>query len=213
MEIIKIIKNYKFVILFIIVAIVIAGFVSYKKYVQKNVNQEVQDNKKQEMIVLDYDDYMKKGFEYKTAGDFGDMSAYLKALEMYKKATEISPSDKKWIPLFNVGNIYKDTKEYENAEIYYNKSIEADQTQWVVYSAKIELYRYNLKKSNNNVLTVYQAAFDKASDNLNITVSYAGYLRDIGDYSGSLKYFEQLSEKYPDDQTFKNEIIWLKSKP
>ena len=166
-----------------------------------------EDKAKQEEV---YFDFLQEGLKYKSEGDAGNKDSYYKAIEAYQKAADVAEG-KVWIPFFNLGNVYGYVGDYENAEKSYDKALEiaADST---IYLAKIQLYQFDLKKSEGEVGALYEDALLKTSDNIDIMTKYASYLRDIGNNEDSLKYWRIVSEKFPEDQRYKDEIAELEAK-
>lgn len=160
-----------------------------------------------------YQSYLKEGQDYGAKGFQGDSSAFYKAIDAYKKAVEVSES-KVWVPFYNLGNTYRLVKDYKSAEDAYNKALEISSGEWLVYLKKIEMYRYETGKPEADIVAVYNEAVNKTGgDNyINAIISYAAYLRVIGKDQEALKYYEVLSERYPDNEAYKDEIANLKAK-
>jgi tetratricopeptide (TPR) repeat protein len=165
------------------------------------------DKAKQEEAYLGY---LQAGQKYKSEGDAGNKDSYYKAIEEYKKASDVA-EQKVWIPFLNLGNVYRFVGDYDNAEKSYNKAIEIAPDN-SIFSAKIDMYRYELKKPVDEVNSLYEEALSKTGDNFDIMTGYAAYLRDNGNNEESLKYWKIVSGKYPDDQRYKDEIAGLEAK-
>lgn len=157
-----------------------------------------------------YAAYLEEGLKYKSEGDSGNRDSYYKAIESYQKATDISEG-RVWVPYFNLGNVYRLVDDFENADKAYNKALEIS-SQDTLYMAKIEMYQYDMKKSEDEICAVYKEALSKNAENLDIVTKYAAYLRDIGRNEESLIYWKIALEKFPTDQRYKNEVANLEAK-
>lgn len=208
-------KNKKKIILiciFVVLAVVYLYFY-YKQEVKihnAGNNLTVESNKEQASQEEAYSEYLSEGLKYKSEGDAGNKDAYYKSIEAYQKATDVSDG-KVWIPFLNLGNVYVLVGDFENAEKSYDKALEIAPDS-AIYLAKIQLYRYDLKKSEDEIIDIYKEALSKSADNLDLTIKYAAYLRDIGQDEESLKYWKVVSEKFPTDQRYKDEIADLEKK-
>lgn len=158
-----------------------------------------------------YSEYLKEAMKYRTEGFGGDANAFNKALDAYKKAIEVS-EEKEWLAYYNLGNTYRLVKDYNFAGESYAKALENAPAESTIYLAKIEMYRYELNKPYEEINTIYEEALKKVTDSVNIMISYATFLKEEGKYSEALKYYKTLSEKYPDNQGYKDEISELESK-
>ena len=157
-----------------------------------------------------YFEYISEGLKYKSEGDAGNKDSYYKSIEAYQKASDVAEG-KVWIPYLNLGNVYRLVEDFENAEKSYDKALEIA-PEGTVYKAKIDMYRYELKKSEDEMIVIYEDAIEKVVDNVDLMKNYAAYLRDIERYSDSLKYWKMISEKFPDNQMYKDEIKELEDK-
>ncbi len=196
----------KFIIkITVLILILIGSGYAVNKYLASK-NQVMPDS----IIKLSYEEYLDEAMKYRTEGFAGDVDAFYKAIDSYKKALEVSKE--KSLVYLNLGNTYRLVKDYNSAEKAYNKALEILPSEDSAYLAKIEMYRYELKKSNSEIEEIYNKALKEVTDNANVMVSYAAFLRDIGNGQEALKYYKILEEKYPDSQAYKDEIEELKAK-
>lgn len=207
--------NKKSISIIVLILAVIGGYFLIKKYsVQAPV--PISTPNPSPSVSLDpkeaeYQKYLAEAMNFRTLGFQGDKSAFLKAIESYKKAAEVS-ADKVWIPYLNLGNTYRLVQDYKNAEDAYDKALEISPGESIVYLAKIDMYKFELKKTNKEINALYDEALKVAVDNTNLVISYAAFLRDSGKYSEALKYYKILSEKFSDNQAYKDEIADLEKK-
>ncbi|PIR26416.1 MAG: hypothetical protein COV41_01495 [Candidatus Brennerbacteria bacterium CG11_big_fil_rev_8_21_14_0_20_43_10] len=151
-----------------------------------------------------YDLYIEAGIYWKVLGDllvptFQKEKAeifYQKAIKIYQKAIEISQG-KAWIPYLNLGNVSRAIKDYSRAETAYRKALELSPGEGMLWSTLAEFYRYDLKKSPEEVKNVYKEGLKVVVINANLLQEYANYLRDIGQLKEALEIFQQLYEEYP----------------
>ena len=151
-------------------------------------NSEIEstvDKAKQE---AEYFEFINEGLKYKSEGDAGNKDSYYKSIEAYQKASDVAEG-KVWIPYLNLGNVYRLVSDYENAEKSYDKALDIV-SEGTVYKAKIDMYRYELKKSEDEMIIIYEEAIEQVVDNIDLVKNYAAYLRDIGKYSESLEYWK-----------------------
>jgi tetratricopeptide (TPR) repeat protein len=159
-----------------------------------------------------YSLYLTEALQYKAEGDAGNQDSYLKAIDFFERADRVSEY-KFWIPLLNIGNVYKVIGDYEKANNYYDRALEiTNNSEYNIYLAKIDLYLYHLEKSEVEMKSLYEEAIKNLAENAPIYTKYAAYLREIGDYDNALAYYQILSEKYPDNQGYKDRINELKNK-
>lgn len=203
-------KKITIVIFVIILILIIGGFVGYKIYKDKQHKKQF-TFATQEEKAKSYEQYLAEGLKYKSEGDQGNKDAYYKAIDAYLNASEVGEG-KVWVPYLNVANMYKMLKDNKNADKYYDKALAINPAEPLIYMAKIELYKYDPEKKQEEVLAVYKKALDDVTENANIVVDYASYLESIGKNDEALKYFNMLLEKYPDNQVYKDEIKILKEK-
>ena len=169
-------------------------------------NEPIVDKAKQE---AEYFEFINEGLKFKSEGDAGDKDSYYKSIEAYQKASDVA-GGKVWIPYLNLGNVYRLVSDFDNDEKSYDKGIEIA-PEGIIYKAKIDMYRYELKKSEEEVIVLYDEAIEKVVDNTDLVKNYAVYLCNIERYADSLEYWKIISEKFPDEQMYRNEIAELEA--
>lgn len=206
--------NRKNIIIAIVIILAIIGLFYFLKWQEPdefapiNNQNPATTTPNQETL---YNSYLQQALKYKGEGDAGDKEAYVKAVLEFKKAVAISEG-KVWIPFLNLGNTYRAMNDNKLAEEAYNKALEISNGDVSIYLAQIDFYRYGLKKVNAEIKNLYKEALIKTYENSNLVMSYAAFLRDIGDYNESLKYYEALQKSYPDNENIKIQIKTLKEK-
>ena len=188
----------KFKILIPIFIVLILGLASYF-YLPKIFKVEEKD----------YQTYLEEGLHWKSLGDqTGNSEYYLKAEQVYRKMTEKFPDY--WVPWWNLANLQRQLKEFEEAEKSFKKAIEIAPGEGNLYLGLIEFYQYDLKKSEEEILAIYQEALKRVVENIDVIISYASYLYQIDKKEEALKYYQTAFEKYPEATQIKEEIEKIK---
>jgi len=188
----------KFKILIPIFIVLILGLASYF-YLPKIFKVEEKD----------YQTYLEEGLHWKSLGDqTGNSEYYLKAEKIYREMTKKFPNY--WVPWWNLGNLERILKKFEEAEKSFKKAIEIAPGEGMLYLGLIELYQYNLKKSEEEILAIYQEALKRVVENIDVIISYASYLYQIDKKEEALKYYQTAFEKYPEATQIKEEIEKIK---
>lgn len=214
----KIQKNRIIITIIALIILAIIGYAAYKNgyfnYKDTQTEEPASDGEKKytEEEIKQYDQYMKDASAFILAGDKGDKDSYRKAIDLYEKAAAVG-SDNVWVPFLNIGNLYRKLGEFDKSETAYNKALEISKNGTdEIYFQKIDLYRYDLKKSNEEVGKLYEEALDKVVYNANVILRYATFLRDTGQFEKALSYYETLVKNYPDNQAYKDEVAAIKAK-
>lgn len=156
--------------------------------------------------------YLDAGWAWKSLGDqTNDARYYDLSAEIYRKGTEKFGKGN-YIFWLNLGNLKIIAGKYDDAEKAYRGGLENLPKEPQLYLALVELYRYNLHKSADDIVKIYEEALNNIPAKEQILNSYAPYLKEIGNYKDALFYFEQLSKVYPDQDIFRQEIVELKTK-
>jgi|GEM_PF-5481447 tetratricopeptide (TPR) repeat protein len=206
--------NKKNIIIAIVIVAAIIGLFFFLKWQEPEEFPPTNNNQATmtpQAIETLYDSYLAQGIKYKGEGEAGAKEAYQKAIDQFKKAVDIS-GGKIWIPYLNLANTYRSMGDNKLADENYNKALEISGGDASIYFAKIDFYRYGLKKEKDEIKNLYKEALAKAYENSNLVMSYAAFLRDSGDYEESLKYYEALLKSYPDNENIKEQIRLLKLK-
>jgi tetratricopeptide (TPR) repeat protein len=212
--------KYKIILIFVVIAgvLVVGDFFIQKNAVKETIDPfdtvEVgtsQEQMSEEELEL-YGQKLNDGVVLIREGDNGNFGAYENAILNYKQAAEISNYNS-WIPYHHLGIVYRRMKEYDKADQAFTNALKiSNNTELTVFLSRIEMYRYELHKSNEEIKQVYEEAIKSSSDASNAEVSYAGFLKDIGDNEEAVKYYKILIEKYPGNQTYQQEIDELSAK-
>lgn len=146
--------------------------------------------------------YTGLAFSWKVIGDtLNDKKYYYKALLVAEEGLDRFPRHA--ILNMNAGNLYKELGQYEKAEKKYRKAVEAAPGDPQTYLLLIELYKYSMKKSEAEIVKVYQDALSRLVNTLPLLNSFAAYLRDTGQKQRALEFYRELSKALPDNQPYK----------
>lgn len=174
------------------------------------INTQNNEATSSDEIVAQYTNFLADGLKYKASGDSGNSADYQKAIDSFQKAIDLTEG-KFWVPVVNIANTEKIIGKYKEADEHYNQALLiSNYSESNIYLAKIDLYRYYLKKSNEEIDKLYNEAIDRVVlDQSSLIVSYVSFLMDIGKNDEALKYYKILSQRYPDNQAYKDMISSL----
>lgn len=142
--------------------------------------------------------YVTIGNEWVLIADLlKDQHARDKAIAEYEQGIAVS-GDKSTVVILDLGNAYRSSGRFADAEAEYRKMIAIDPGDPEGYDTLIDLYRVDMKKSPEEILPVFKQALETLVDNTPTVQELAGYLASIGRYQDALNYYELLAKKYPD---------------
>lgn len=146
----------------------------------------------------EYSRLLTEALRYKGLGDQGDKSAYKKAIEYYQKASDLSDNTL-FIPVLNIGNIYKLMGDYKKADEYYNRALKIAPDS-MIFMAQIELHELYLKSPVPVIQKLYDTAIKTSVENTNLYLQYASFLKKNGYYEDALNIYRELVKRYPDNK-------------
>ena len=150
----------------------------------------------------DVEQYTGLAFNWKSIADtLNDKKFYEKALEAAIEGLDRFPRHA--VLNMNAGNLYKELGKYEDAEKRFRKAIESAPGDPQTYLLLIDLYKYNLKKSETEIVKVYQEGLSRLVNTLPLLNSFAAYLRDTGQKQRALEFYRELSKALPDNKAYK----------
>ena len=155
--------------------------------------------------------YLTAMMRYKSLGDkTKDERLYFRALKIANAAFK-TVGTKSYLPYVNASVVYMNLGNYGKAEEMIKESIEIAPGEAQLYLRLIELYREFMKKTDAEVIAVYENAIQRLVNVLPVYNSYAAYLRDIGRLDESLDKYEVLHKAMPDNQLYSQAINELKA--
>lgn len=167
-----------------------------------NAKKGEEDARKTPDVLLPY---IQAGFYWKTLAEATkEQIFYDRAIEVLLIAINRFGAQN-YLPYVNAGNIYQALGRFEEAEAMFKKAIEIVPGETSLYIRLAELYRYDLKKTPEEILAVYDEGEKRGLSSITLSVSKAGYLRDIGRKDEAIKIFEAAYEATK-DEIFKYEI-------
>lgn len=123
-----------------------------------------------------------------------------KAKEQY--LAELKLNDKDPVLHNNLGNVYRDSRQYEEAIKSYQKAIELDPKNATPYINLAHLYIYTLEKTDFGI-EVYNRAIEENPDNADLPGLLANTYEQIGNYAKAREAYENMLEKNPDNAVAK----------
>lgn len=113
------------------------------------------------------------------------------ATQWWEKGLKIEPNNT--MGWSNLGNAYRELKEYSKAESAYKKSVEMarpGETEACILLG--EMYKFNYTSKKDKEGQVYIDCLKKHANDRDLIARLAGYYRDIGDKKNALIYFDKL---------------------
>lgn len=102
--------------------------------------------------------YVSLGFWWKSLADQTlDVAYYRQAMRVYEAGIELTKG-KDALLIINAGNMARYVKDFSLAEKRYLAALALAPGDWSLYERLIELYEYDMKKSKDEILAVYDEA-------------------------------------------------------
>lgn len=131
-----------------------------------------------------------------------------KSIYSYNQALTLQPGDA--LALNNLANLYSDLKEYEKAEEYLLKLIEANYKWIQAYTDLADIYRFNLPEKRDKIPEILEMGYEKNPDKQAVFLRYlAVYHKDFGDKEKAIKNYQELLKLEPENKTAKLELEQL----
>ncbi len=159
-----------------------------------------------------YDAYMSLAFSWKGIGEVTREDKYLeRAVDAYDEVVK-RWGIKAYLPFVNRANVYIELKEYTRAENDLKVALEIDPGEQNLYVTLADLYKNYMKKDGKIVKSVYEQGLKTVIGGGNLVLSYASYLKELGEYGESLKYYKMLKQAYPNNPGYDEVIKELEGK-
>ncbi len=156
--------------------------------------------------------YLNAGLAWKGLGDGSRERVFLeKSLAIYEDGMERF-GQKNILFYLNAGKVAESLGDYAKAEQYYRTAITISPLDESSYLYIADMYIYKMKKTNEEILAVFNDAEQKVSDKLAVIWARGTYLRRINDYEKALKDYEALVENFPQEAGYKQIVAELKAK-
>lgn len=128
--------------------------------------------------------WMELALRYHTAND------YQAALQVWEFIVSVTPNNV--TALGNLGRLHHfDLKNFETAEGYFKKAIEANPARPEAYYELFDLYRYSYKKDTTAAVDIMKQAGEQFPEDYGIPAGIATYYREKGQRALARTYFEQ----------------------
>ncbi len=122
--------------------------------------------------------------------------------EQYLREKELNPNDA--VLYNNLGNIYRDNAEYQNAVDSYQKSIDLDKSQLNVYVNLANLYIYVLQKPEMGYGVYLKGIENSPNNKESLLLTLANAYRDGGLKDKAREAYNEILKINPDNETVKN---------
>lgn len=166
----------------------------------KKTEEEIVKNPDQASLYFDL------GLHWKSIGELGGGEPFFqKSLETYEKGIE-KFGQKNILFYLNGGKLAERLEDYNKAEQYYRKAIEISSADESGYLYLVDLYSYQMKKTEEDVLKIFEEGQKRMMNSISLITGRASYLRRVGDYKMALEDYKILVQSYPDNQGYK-EIV------
>lgn len=156
--------------------------------------------------------YFDLGLYWKSIAELGGGEPFFKeSLKVYEKGIE-KFGQKNILFYLNGGKLAERLEDYNKAEQYYRKAIEISSADESGYLYLVDLYSYQMKKTEEDVLKVFEEGQKKMMNSMPLIAGRASYLRRIGDYKMALEDYKILVQNYPNNQGYKEIVQELEQK-
>lgn len=156
--------------------------------------------------------YFDLGLYWKSIAELGGGEPFFKeSLKIYEKGIE-KFGQKNILFYLNAGKLAERLEDYGKAEKYYKKAVEISPADESGYLYLVDLYSYKMEASKEEILKVFDVGLKVMMDSTPLIFGRASYLRRIGNYKMALEDYKILSQKYPNNQGYKEIIQELEQK-
>lgn len=215
-------KKMALALIFILIAVGLGfgGYFGYTKWYKPKkitwdeekmfsylITEQMKDDygtaKKAEADILqnptDFNAYLRAGFSWKVLGEstkqdiFFDRSldAYLGAIKQFGVQYAM--------PYVNAGNIYKLRGDFKTTEEMFKKALEITPGEPDLYVRLAELYRFDMKKSPEEILAIYDEGVKRCVSTMPLAISKAAYLRSVGKKEEAMELYQKIYEATKDE--------------
>lgn len=124
------------------------------------------------------------------------------AKEQYVKEKELNPNDP--VLYNNLGNIYRDSGEYQLAVESYQKSIDLDKAQLNVYVNLANLYIYVLQKPDLGYGVYLKGIENSPNNRESLLLQLANAYKDGGETQKAIETYNKILEINPNNTSVRN---------
>ena len=197
-------KRYLFVVSVIIILVLLVAYIGsfYSSWRENQlIAQYLNDPQKSffaELLRRDQKDLASNPERARRIGITMDMglqwyglAEYDLAVKWWRRGLSIEPNND--IGWYNLGNAYRELRQYPNAENAYKESMEVSTPGEIDACLALgEMYRYAYTYKKDKEPDVYLECLEKHKQDRDLIARLAIYYRDVGDKPNAIKYFDQL---------------------
>lgn len=194
------------IVILVVIAVLIVGYwpVSYiyntlqehylvKKYAAdpewKHVTDQMEVNKRD--LANNPDRYKRIAATMDMGLEWYNLREFKFAAKWWKKGLAIEPNN--IIGWNNLGNAYRDLKQFSKAEVAYRKSMKLARVGEVDACLALgEQYRFYDKSKQDKADDLYLECLKKHKDDRDLIARLADYYRDMGNIKNAILYFDKL---------------------
>lgn len=150
------------------------------------------------------------GFEWKSLGDLTqDPYFYEKALALYNEGIQKYGSTN-IAYYWNAGKVAEALKRFDQAEFDYREAIRISPAYNQSYHNLAELYIYQMKKDDKDILSVFAEGLKGTSGDASLYLSQCSFLRMRNRTQDAIDCYDILSKSYPNNPQYKQVLQELK---
>jgi len=191
-----------------------------KKIGDKKELLEIYDKVKRAQAVLQHpkDENEEVGNLLSLGNNWKALAELTKDDYFYKKALAVFEEGirkfghKNVIFYWNGGGLAENHGDFTLAEYYYKESIRIASTYGEGYIKLAELYRFRMKKSEDDVVTVYKQGLNRNPANGPLLLENAAYLKSIGRHKDALEAYKLLLKAFPGNSGYEQSIKEMEAK-
>ena len=177
-----------------------------KKIGDKKELLEIYDKVKRAQAVLQH-----PKDENEEVGNLLSLGNNWKALAVFEEGIR-KFGHKNVIFYWNGGGLAENHGDFTLAEYYYKESIRIASTYGEGYIKLAELYRFRMKKSEDDVVTVYKQGLNRNPANGPLLLENAAYLKSIGRHKDALEAYKLLLKAFPGNSGYEQSIKEMEAK-
>lgn len=229
-------KRNKIIVLIVAVLILVGGgiFVSYRTRTanareEQTVLQKIGDRKElleiydkvqRAQVVLQHPkdeneevgNLLSLGNNWKALAELTkDDYFYSRALAAFEEGIR-KFGHKNVIFYWNGGGLAENHGDFALAEHNYKESVRIAPTYGDGYIKLAELYRFRMHKSNDEIEAVYKQGRSANSENGDLALDNAVFLKEIGRYKDSIEEYKLLLKAFPDNAGYEQSIKEMEAK-
>lgn len=198
----------KLVAVFLLIALVVLVVYLLQPKYKSPLNLNAEQIQQQQVRVAELKNTLKEFPDYyevylelgQVERNLGDYDA---AIKYTKKASEVIASSS--IPWLNLSSYYSEIEEYNKAYDALWGAQKASPDYYMVYEKIVDFYKWHYPQKQDEIPAVYELGIAQTND-AHLVKAYADYLFDNNRKGDALKYYLQLQQYNPNNETINNRI-------